>query len=110
MLYSGAGITNPNGTSLLALNQLGSGIVNFGSGNNEASLAVTGLTNILSTSIPTAWIPAVPTADHTLSDHTYASQFITLACDTPVAGSGFNIWAVCLDKMVGTFTVYWQWS
>ena len=86
-------------------------VINFGSGmgSNETSLFVS-IPTILVTSLPTATIAAVPTVDHTEPDHSYAASFISLSCDTPIAGVGFTIYARCiLGSLSGTFTVNYSW-
>ena len=93
-------------------NGQGTAIINFGSspGSNEATVAVTGQTTISATSKAEAYFMADTTSDHTANDHEYAAALIGLTCDTPVAGTGFNIIARCLDHMQGTFQVRWVWS
>ena len=86
-------------------------VLNFGAlpGLNEASVVVSDV-NILGTSLPSAEFAAVATADHTISDHTYAPLFIELTCGAPVAGVGFTIYATCSDKISGTFNINYFWS
>ena len=98
------GATGASGTG-------GQVVINFGTGlgSNETSLFIND-TNVLVTSKAVASIAAVPTADHTEQDHTYAASFISLSCDTPIAGSGFTIYARCImGSLSGTFTVNYSW-
>ena len=91
---------------------VGTATVDFGAfpGTNEASIAVTGQGSITTNNRAIATIPADgTTADHTASDHKYAAALIALTCDTPIAGTGFTIFARCLDKMQGTFTLNWAY-
>jgi hypothetical protein len=91
----------------------GTATIDFGAfpGTSEASVAVTGQTDITATSYVEAWIMADDvTSDHTASDHRYAGILIGLTCGTPVAATGFTIHARCLDKMQGTFALRWVWA
>ena len=92
---------------------IGTTIINFGSfpGSNEASVTITGQTNILSTSSVEAWIMADDTtSDHSAKDHRYLATLIGLTCGTPTTGSGFTIYATSLEKIQGTFTIRWVWA
>jgi hypothetical protein len=94
-------------------NNQGTATVNFGAfpGLNETSVAVTGQTSIVATSKVEAFIMGDDTSGgHTASDHRYATTLIGLSCGTPVAGTGFTLYARCLDKMEGSFAVRWVWS
>ena len=93
----------------------GTATLNFGTmgdvGSNEASVAVTGQAAILATSKVEAYLMADDTtADHTASDHRYASLFIGLTCGTPTAATGFTIYGRCADKMTGQFSIRWVWA
>ena len=91
----------------------GTAVIDFGSfpGTSEASVAVTGQTDILATSKAEAYIMADDsTADKTASDHRYAPCLIGLTCGTPVVGDGFTIYGRCLDKLQGTFALRWVWA
>ena len=77
----------------------GTAIIDFGAwpGNNEASVNVTGLTEILSDSETDAWIVSVASENHTISDHRYAASLIGLTTGAPTAGVGFTIYATPLS-------------
>ncbi|MDP2786258.1 MAG: hypothetical protein Q8O38_16945 [Sulfurimicrobium sp.] len=89
----------------------GSAVIDFGAfpGSNESSVAVTGQSAILATSAADAVWMVESTADHTDSDHAYASLFIVLICTVPSPGVGFTINARSQDKMQGTYKVRWNW-
>ena len=90
----------------------GTATLNFGAhpGSNEASVAVTGQTSILSTSKADAFVMADDTSsDHTASDHRYLEVFATLTCGTPTASTGFTIYARSAEKLTGQWTVRWVW-
>lgn len=94
-------------------NATGTATLDFGTfpGGNEASVTVTGQSAISSTSKAEAWIMGDDTsADHTASDHRYASALIGLTCGTPTAGDGFVIYGRALDKLQGQWTVRWVWA
>ena len=91
----------------------GNATISFGShpGSNEANVAVTGLTTISATSKAEAFVMADDTSvDHTASDHSYFETFASLSCGTPVAGTGFTIYARSLEKLTGSWTVRYVWA
>lgn len=89
----------------------GSATIDFGSGDgsNEASIAITGQTTILSTSYCEAFQMAEVSGSHTVNDAAYASLFIYLTCGVPTASTGFTIYAKSTQKMTGTFLIRWVW-
>ena len=96
-------MANGQGTATLA----------FGSfhGANEASIAVTGLGSISSTSKAEAYIMGDDTSsNHTAKDHKYFGQFVNLSCGTPTAGVGFTIYGRSQHKMQGNWSVRYVWS
>lgn len=91
----------------------GTATIDFGAhpGSNEASVSVTGLTDILGTSKAEAWIMGDDTStDHTASDHRYVGLWLALTCGTPSAGVGFTIYGRSTEKLTGTFTVRYVWA
>lgn len=89
----------------------GTATLNFGTGLNEASVAVTGLGTISNTSKVEAFVMADDTSsDHTASDHRYFTALTGLSCGTPTAGVGFTIYARALDKLTGEWTVRYVWA
>lgn len=90
----------------------GTAILNFGSGmgSNEASIAVTGQTSILSTStvILTVKNDATSTS-HSANDHSYFLALSSLNSNTPTAGTGFTIKSRSIHKLTGTWAVSWSW-
>ena len=91
----------------------GTATIDFGSGagTNEASVAVTGQASILATSKAEAYIMADDTtATHTASDHRYVGLFMSLTCGTPVAATGFTIYARSSDRLTGTFSLHYVWA
>jgi len=90
----------------------GTATLDFGvwPGSNEASVAVTGQTEISATSKAESYVMGDDTtADHTASDHRYFAMLAGLSCGTPVAGDGFTIYARSAEKLQGTFQVRWVW-
>ena len=119
---TGIGATGPTGatgpagatgaTGANAVNT-GTAIIDFGNypGSNEATIAITGLTNILSTSIVILEIPADATSvDHTASDHRYFTTFANLTSSTPITGFGFAIYSTSTQQMQGKWTVQYSWT
>ena len=92
-------------------NGTGSATIDFGTGSNEASVAVTGLGTISGTSKAEAFVMADDTSSsHTASDHKYFPVFASLTCGTPSAGVGFTIYARSTQKLTGTWTVRYVWA
>lgn len=91
----------------------GTAVIDFGSfpGQNETSVVVSGQAAIGSGSKVEAYFMADDTTgDHTANDHRYAGLLVGLACGGIVAGSSFTIYALCTEKMQGTFQVRWVWA
>lgn len=67
--------------------------VDFGAfpGASDASVAVTGQTGILGTSLVEAWLLPADTADHTADEHWV--EKIRVMAGNIVAGTGFTIYA-----------------
>jgi len=96
-----------------AVTGFGTTTLNFGAypGSNEASVTVTGLTAISSTSTTNAYISADgTTANYTADDHKYLAAFISLTCSNATNGSGFTIYARSLEKIEGLVSVNYYWS
>jgi len=92
-------------------NGTGTATIDFGTGANEASIAVTGLTTISATSKVEAWVMADDTSSsHTANDHKYFECFANLTCGTPTAATGFTIYARSIEKLTGTWTVRYVWA
>jgi len=91
----------------------GTATIDFGAhpGSNEASVTVTGETEIGAASKAEAFFMGSDTsADHTASDHRYAPCFIELTCGAVVAGTGFTIYGRSLEKMTGEWSVRYVWA
>jgi hypothetical protein len=89
----------------------GTATIDFGTGSNEASVAVTGQTGILATSKADAFVMADDTSmDHTANDHRYFETFAALSCGTPTVGVGFTVHARSHQKLTGAWTVRWVWA
>lgn len=89
----------------------GTAVINFGTGANEASVEVSGQGDILATSKAEAFVMGDDTSTtHTASDHRYFAVLAGLTCGTPVAGTGFTIYARSTEKLTGTWTVRWVWA
>jgi hypothetical protein len=79
----------------------GTTTVDFGAfpGKSDASVAVTGQTAILPSSIVEAWLYPVATADHSVDEHMI--ETIKVFAANIVAGDGFTIYAINPDKNIG---------
>lgn len=92
-------------------NGTGTAIIDFGTGSNEASVVVTGITSISGTSKVDAFVMADDTtSDHTANDHKYFPIFVGLSCGAVVAGTGFTIYARSAEKLTGTWSVRYVWA
>ena len=86
-------------------------LIDFGSGSNEANATVSGVADILDTSKVEAWVMGDDTsADHTASDHRYFAALAGLTCGTPVAATGFTVYARSIHKLTGAFKVRYVWA
>lgn len=92
----------------------GSTTLDFGAipGTNTASATVTGQATIAAGSHVEAFIQGNDsTAEHNAYEHnTLLPQYVSLACDTVVAGTGFNINAFTELRLTGTVAVRWVWN
>lgn len=84
--------------------------IDFSNGNNEASVAVTGQTTILSTNSAEAFMMYESSSDHTANDHAYAAALVGLTCGVPTDGVGFTIYARSTEKLNGVFKLRWVWA
>lgn len=91
----------------------GTATIDFGATPcDEATVAVTGQTGILASSLCEAFVMGATTADSDENDHIMASQLMQLVCGIPSAGTGFTIYAFCNMGHItqGTFKIQWVWS
>lgn len=86
--------------------------VDFGAapGNVLATVAVTGQSGILTTSLVEAFFMAEQSTDHLPGEHVIAAHLVKLVCETPVAGVGFTIYALADQRMHGKFKLRWVWA
>ena len=88
----------------------GTTVIDFGAGSNEAQVLVA-VPEILATSFVESWVMGDDTStDHTASDHRYFPVFASLTCGTPVAATGFTIYARSIEKLTGAWTVRYVWA
>jgi len=91
----------------------GTAVLDYGNspGSNEATVVITGLGTITSTSKVESFLMGDDsTGDHTAQDHRYASAFIGLTCGTPIDGVGFTIYGYSTQKLEKTYKVRWVWA
>jgi hypothetical protein len=86
--------------------------INFGGGNgsNEASVAITGLSSILSTNAAEAFVMYEASSDYTANDQAYLAAFIGLTCSAPIDGVGFTIFARSTEKLTGRVKIRFVWA
>jgi hypothetical protein len=89
----------------------GTATLNFSTGENEATVAVTGQDDITTEAKVKAWIMADDTtADHTANDHRFIGLVLTVTCGNIVAGTGFTIYGMSLYGLEGQYKVRWMWT
>lgn len=88
---------------------MGTAIVDFGTGNSAAFVTVTGCAGITAGAPVRAWKMADTSDDHNADEHRI--EEIDLLCGDVVAGQGFTIWATARNgSATGKYIVHWQWS
>lgn len=91
------------------MSQQGSATIDFGTGNTDAKVTVTGQTAILGTNLVEAWLSGAATANN-LADAGFAEQLQVYAGDI-VAGVGFTIYAlVPSGRAFGQYVTNWVWN
>jgi hypothetical protein len=95
-----------------SVGNIGTATIDFGATpSNEASVAVSGQTEITATAFIEAWFMARSTVDNDADAHKQAAVVMRLVASEPTAGVGFTITAYCLHGLAtGTFKVEWTWS
>jgi hypothetical protein len=83
-------------------------------GSNEASIAITGQTGILTSSRAEAWLDPTQaaTTDHSQDEHRVAATYLEVTCETIVGGTGFTIYIKTrgpLPFSYGLWNVAWVW-
>lgn len=89
----------------------GTSTLDFGAfpGSNDNSVAVTGQTGILSTSLVEAWVLPKATTDHSVAEH-YIDPPRVLAGEI-VAGTGFTIRGFGSGEQSGEYPlIYGKWN
>lgn len=91
---------------------VGTAVIDFGATPaTEATVEVTGQTDITADARVEAWVMARSTADNNTVDHQYAAVSFRISTSEPVAGVGFSITAYNLfGYATGQFKVEWIWS
>lgn len=87
----------------------GTGAINFGSGQDIATLIITAQADITVGAAVNAWIRPVATGAHSIDEHLI--EQLDLHCHTIVAGVGFTITAVARNfPLFGSWNLSWQWA
>jgi predicted heme/steroid binding protein len=90
----------------------GSAIINFGAGNTNASVAVTGQAAILSNSFCEAWVDGTRqagTTDHSADEHAMLACACEPTCQNIIPGTGFTIVVAPGQFLTGRFNLLWTW-
>lgn len=119
---SGVTITTDAGADSVTISatggtsNVGTATINFGDApakEVQASIAVTGQTNILASSKVEAWIMPNNVANpngHTEDEHMIENLKISVPVSTIIAGTGFTIQGECLEGTTnGKFLIQWSW-
>lgn len=81
-------------------------------GASDASVTITGLTDIDANSVPEAWIVPIATDDHTADEH--LADPPAVYAGLVVAGTGFTIYGVNQNfgdqRTYGKWTVGYRWN
>lgn len=91
----------------------GSTTVDFGTGADHASVAVTGQGGIVGGSLCEAWLDPTraPTASHTVDEHVMGIALAGVVCRDIVAATGFTIVMTSNSgRLFGIFAVSWVWQ
>jgi hypothetical protein len=89
----------------------GQTIIDFGAGQNEAEVTITGLINILNTSKAEVYVMGDDTTlDHTANDHKYLPTLASFCCGNFQTGYGFTIYARSIHKLNGKFAIRYTWA
>lgn len=88
----------------------GSALLDFGAGAGDASVVITGQTQLAADSAVQAWLAPDDTDDHTADEH-LAEPIRVLVTDV-VPGVGFTIRGIYDDAglLDGKWSVAWTWS
>lgn len=89
----------------------GTATLDFGVGSNEASILVSGLSEIAAGAEIAVWVSATDTsASHSASDHRYFPALASLTASGSTEGVGFTIYARSVHKLTGTWAVRFSWK
>ena len=102
------GATGPTGATGFGAPTAGSATIDFSTGNQIATVTVTGQTGILSGSTIQAFVMGDSTADHNAYEHSMVEM--NLRAGNIVPGVGFDIVATSEWNLHGQFTVRWTWQ
>lgn len=86
----------------------GQGVVDFGAGADLATLTITGIPDILSTSNVDAWLVLKDSVDHTLDEHLI--EAIDVSAGNITVGVGFVVYARTRNTALrGKYNIGWAW-
>lgn len=89
----------------------GTATIDFGSTpSDEATVTVTGQTDLQSADHIEAWVMRDTTADNGEEAHAALAEEINLICDQDAAGDAFTIYARTGAKATGTYKVRWAYA
>jgi hypothetical protein len=89
----------------------GTASVNFGTGAQNTTLAITGQTTIGAGSRIRVWLQGGSTSDWSDYEHQYLLPMLARFTAGPAsAGTGFTIYATSDVRLRGTVSVQWEWS
>jgi hypothetical protein len=83
--------------------------LNFGTGEDNLVVTITGQAGITASSKIKAWISGTGTTDHSSDEHAILSPYFQCITRNIVNGVGFDIVAVSQVKVSGRINVQWEW-
>jgi hypothetical protein len=96
----------------VALPATGAGwaVVDFGAaGASDATITITGQSDMLATHVPIAQVACIATADHSVDEHFV--EEIEVRCGAVTPGAGFTIYVRTRNlELMGRWSIAWSWG
>jgi len=96
-------------TDLFTQSHTGTATLNFGTGQNYTTVAVTGQAQITVQDQPIVWIAPVAQGSFTAEEAAFLSTLISVGWSAIVAGTGFTISGYSQESLNFSVVVNWRW-